>query len=90
MITNEEMKTMITENKGVWLKTSPNDVVEKYWDYEKAIADIPVDLRDDVAGWEKSGIGYKPVFATKQAMWDTWMEEFRGLKGSWCRKNGCK
>lgn len=84
------MKKMFSKNEGVWIKTSPDDVVEKFWNYEKAVADIPVDLRDDLCGFEKSGIGYKPVFATKQDIWDKWYKEFCERKREWCNKYGCE
>lgn len=92
MITVEEMKKLFSENenKGVWIKTNPNDVVEKFWTYEKAVADIPDSLRDDLCGWEKSRIGYIPVFKTLQEEWDKAYKEFCERKQAWCNKYGCE
>ena len=88
MLSIEEMKKLLAESQqGVWIKTRPDDVYTKFRVYGKVVADLPVDLREDLCGWERMGIGYVPRFVTKQHQWDEWLQKFRAIKGNWCEKN---
>lgn len=94
IISIEKFKTIVAENSkknGTWVRSEPNDIVTKFWDYESIISAMPSDWIDDLCGFVKSkGIGYEPRFSTHQKDWDESLKSFNEDKERWCAKYGCE